>query len=308
VLGGTNLNLDLALDVAYAVKTLIYPQLELTGFTSADEANAQWDAASQAVAAAAKRADAESISDLFAIAAIADAPTRTQDYDGSTVSSQVKAIVQSIINALGYGTWGRYDIEQRVGGNPSQNAGVDYTERIGTTYKAIIGDQLGRITSALAAGTRIHADSQARAKADQLGNPTGAIQRPTITMHTEYDPLVIVQNENVFAQRAAANIKSGGLVQLFTGPPDKYKSPAPYGAGHCNFTTTEFLGTIDLVDKWVRLGVYAGPRGVWNALNFTVDNTATGKNTPATIAAGTATTGYDQNYAPSPWPAKSGGS
>ena len=52
VLGGTNLNLDLALDVAYAVKTLIYPQLKLTGFASNDEAVANWEGAPKAIVAA----------------------------------------------------------------------------------------------------------------------------------------------------------------------------------------------------------------------------------------------------------------
>ena len=51
-LGGTNLNLDLALDVAYAVKTLIDPELKLTGFASNDEANANWEGAYKAITAA----------------------------------------------------------------------------------------------------------------------------------------------------------------------------------------------------------------------------------------------------------------
>ena len=52
VLGGTNLNLDLALDVAYAVKTLIYPELKLTGFASNDEAVKNWQGAFDAISAA----------------------------------------------------------------------------------------------------------------------------------------------------------------------------------------------------------------------------------------------------------------
>ena len=51
-LAGTNLNLDLALDVAYSVKTLFYPPLKLSGFTSAEEAVNAWTASSQAIAAA----------------------------------------------------------------------------------------------------------------------------------------------------------------------------------------------------------------------------------------------------------------
>ena len=34
---------------------------------------------------------------------------------------------ESTLTALGYGTFGRYEIEQRVGGNPSWNTGVDYS-------------------------------------------------------------------------------------------------------------------------------------------------------------------------------------
>jgi pimeloyl-ACP methyl ester carboxylesterase len=302
VLGGTNLNLDLALDVAYAVKALIYPTMKLTGYASVDEAVAQWQAAAKAMVVAATKADAEGIADIFAIASIAGAPGKTDKFDGSGITSTVSATVQALVEALGYGTWGRYEIEQRTGGNPSQNTDVDYAARIGEQAKPLIGNQLTRIAAALAAGQRVTADAAARAKADTLGNPTGSIDRPTITMHTEDDPLVLVQNENVFAGRVRANAVGGQLVQLFTGPPTKY-AKAPYGAGHCNFTKQELVGVIDLLDNWVRYGVYAGPGAVADAFNYSVDNTDTERNTPKTIAAGTATTGYDPNYAPAAWPA-----
>ena len=55
---------------------------------------------------------------ILLTAALVDAPTKTQTYDGSTVESQVRARAESILTALGYGTYGRYEIEQRVGGNP----------------------------------------------------------------------------------------------------------------------------------------------------------------------------------------------
>ena len=306
VLGGTNLNLDLALDVAYAVKTLIYPKFKLTGFASVDEAVAEWEAASKALVATATKGDAASIADLFAIAAIAGAPAKTDLFDGSTVVSTVSATVQAIVVALGYGTWGRYDIEQRTGGNPSQNVGVDYSARIAANPQPLIGDQAARIESALAAAPRISADPAARAKAATMGDPTGSIQRPTITLHTEDDPLVLVQNENVFAARVRAHATDGQLVQLFTAPPDKYTS-APYGAGHCNFTKVEYLGVIDLLNNWVRYGVYAGPGAVASAFDYSINNADTGKNTPKKVSAGTASTGYDPNYAPPAWPAGASG-
>ena len=96
------------------------------------------------------------------------------------------------------------------------------------------------------------------------GNPSGEIHSPTITMHTKSDPLVIVQNESLFEERynaaVAANKASGGLVQLYTVAPTTYPedSGAPYGAGHCNFTNQSRIAVIDLLNRWVRNGVYPG--------------------------------------------------
>jgi pimeloyl-ACP methyl ester carboxylesterase len=308
VLGGTNLNLDLALDVAYAVKTLIYPPLQLTGFTSQEDAVAQWRAASRAVVAKATNGGAAGIADLLVIADLAGAASKTDKFDGHDTTSIGQAYAQGIITALGYGTWGRYDIEQRVGGNPSQNTGVNYSARLSdaerTAVDTIAPGQLDRILATLNAGTRVSADQAARAEADQLGNPTGDIQRPTITLHTENDPLVLVQNEHVFAERVSARPNATGqLVQLFTGPPTRY-STAPYGAGHCNFTSTELLGVVTLLDNWVRYGQYAGPGAVAKVLDYSVNDADTSaKSTPAKQENGTAETGYDPAFVPEPWPA-----
>jgi pimeloyl-ACP methyl ester carboxylesterase len=307
VLGGTNLNLDLALDVAYAVKTLIYPPLQLTEFASEADSVAQWQAASQAVVAKASQGGAAGIADLLVIADLAGAPSKTDKYDGHDTTSIGQAYAQSIITALGYGTWGRYDIEQRVGGNPSQNVGVNYATRLSdadrTAIDTVAPGQLNGILAKLEAGTRVSADEAARAKADQLGNPTGDIQHPTITMHTENDQLVLVQNENVFAQRVSQQPDAKGqLVQLFTAPPSRYAT-APYGAGHCNFTTTELVGVMTLLDNWVRYGQYAGPGAAAKVFDYSVDNADASANTPDKQANGTAETGYDPVFVPGPWPA-----
>lgn len=303
-LSGTNMTFDLALDVAYAVKVLIDPKLQLTGFASAQAAVRQWDQVTQALVNAASRGTTKDITNLFAIAAIGGLPTKTDMFDGANLTTQVEAIVQSIVLTLATSTYERYDLERRVAGNPSQNTGVDYAKRIGTTYDYIIGKQKQRISNALAAGTRVSADPSARAAADKLGDPTGRLRRPTITLHTEFDPQFIVQNERVFAERAQQQNGAGLLVQLFTGPPAKY-SQAPYGAGNCNFTDTEYQAVVELLNKWVRLGVYAGPLGVADAFDYSIDVTAKGGNNPTTIKNGTATTGYDANYAPASWPGSS---
>jgi pimeloyl-ACP methyl ester carboxylesterase len=287
VLGGSNLNLDLALDVTYAIKTLIYPPLKLTGYASYDEAVAQFQAAYQAILAATKSLQV-GVPKLLLIAALTDAPTQTMRFDGSTPESQVGAVVEALVTAMGYGTFGRWEIEQRVGGNPSGNVGAQYGQRVTASERALIEtlapNSVDRNLSTLDRGSRVAADPAARAAFDRLGNPTGDITVPTITMHTKADPLVLVQNETVFRQRVqAAKDRTGDLVQLYTVAPASYQGQAPYGAGHCNFTTAERVGMIALLDGWVRKGTYPATGAISTAFN--------------------GDPGVNPTYTPGPWPA-----
>ena len=292
VLGGGNLNLDLALDVAYAVKTLIYPDLKLTGFASHDEAVANWQGAYDAIT----KAGADLTNGVPAIlltAALVDAPTQTKTYDGATIESQVRARAEAILTALGYGTYGRYEIEQRVGGNASGNDGTDYSARVSDAERSLIetvsSGATDELLAKLDAGERVTADPAARKAFDTMGNPTGDLQDPTVTLHTSADPLVLVQNEAVFKDRVyAAKGRIGDLMQIYTTPPASYPQDtgAPYGAGHCNFTTSQRVGLIDLLDGWVRDGRVPGAAAVTAA--FPGDDSVT------------------TAYIPTPWPAATG--
>ena len=288
VLGGSNLNLDMALDIAFVVKTLIHPRLKLTGYASYEEAVQNFRGAYDAILAATKSVQI-GVPKLLLGAAVTDAPTQTARFDGSTPTSRVSAIVEALVTGLGYGTVGRWEIEQRVGGNPSGNAGVDYSARVSAEERALLetvsAGSTDRLLGQLAGTTqRVAPDDAARAAFDTLGNPTGKLTVPTITLHTKADPLVLVQNETVFRQRVlASRDRSGDLVQLYTVAPATYPAPAPYGAGHCNFTVPERIGVITLLDGWVRGGVY--PAG------------------PAVDAAFSGDKGISKAYAPGPWPA-----
>jgi pimeloyl-ACP methyl ester carboxylesterase len=291
VLAGPNKNLDLALDVAYAIKTLIYPQLKLTGYSSYNEAVANWEGAAKAIVAAGADT-AHGVPKILLVAALAGAPSQTATYDGSTITSQVEAYAESVLTALGYGTFGRFEIEQRIGGNPSQNTGVDYSTRISAAQRSLIDTvspgATDTLLAELAAGQRVSADQAARDKLAATGTPTGDIVRPTLTFHTKSDPLVLSQNETVFASEVQANPKANGdLVQLYTVPPATYPTTvgAPYGAGHCNFTAVSRLAAVALMQNWVRNGVYPGTAAIADAM-------------------GTAS-GYDPVYRPGPWPAGS---
>jgi pimeloyl-ACP methyl ester carboxylesterase len=291
VLGGLNLNLDLALDLEYAVKTLIYPEMQVTGFASHTAAVQTFQEAQKRILAAARDLK-NGVPKLLTIAAITDGPAKTGRFDGSTPTSQVSALVEAMLTGLGYATFGRYEIEQRVGGNPSTNTEADYGKRVTaaerTLSETISPGAMDRALAALAAGERIAADPDARDAADALGSPTGDLQDKTMTMHTVYDPLVLVQNEKVFGDLVnKSSRRKSDLVQVFIQPPPKYAAPAPYGAGHCNFTVNDRVGLIRALDEWVRNGVYPAAPNISRAMQ--------------------GSKGFNPGYLPPPWPATASG-
>ena len=125
------------------------------------------------------------------------------------------AAVETLQTALTYGTVGRYDIEQRVDGNPSTNVKVDYRNR-GTPVPIERFTAYGFSPGLLNAyaqtiqtyGARVTAKKSARHAAYGLGSPTGVLSDPTVTMYTQYDPLVILQNEAVFSDKVTKAGKS----------------------------------------------------------------------------------------------------
>lgn len=292
-LAGVVPNMNLALDVSYAVKTLIDPQLKLTGYASYDEAVKAWQGAITKLVAAASDTAGGGTAKVLYVADVVDAPSQTETFDGSTVTSRVKATAEALATALGYATFARYDLEQRFGGNPSGNVGVDYSTRISADEAQLIDSvtpgSVARFDALMAAGQRIAPDPQALASALATGgDPKGTVTAPTITLHTAADPLVLVQNESFFRSRfekaQAAGKATGDLVQLYTVAPSTYpeKPGAPYGAGHCNFTSQSRVAVIDLLTTWVQQGVYPGQAAIGTAM-------------------GTAS-GWAPDYQPGPWP------
>jgi len=270
-LAGPNYNFDAALDVAFAVKALIDPQLKLTGYATDAEAASYWQQASAAVQKAAADTAGGGTAKVLFIASLVDAPTATATYDGHDLVSQVKARVEALLTALAFGTSGRYELEQRVGGDPSDNTEADYDSRIDAAEASTIslaGGNVASLEKVLDAAPRITADQQARDAIEKLGDTTGALTAPTLTLHTEADPLVLVQNETVFAGRVADKQQTGRLVQLYIAPPASYSetTKAPYGAGHCNFSDEQRVGLVTALDNWVRRDVYPTQVGLAPAL------------------------------------------
>ncbi|MCU1623931.1 MAG: hypothetical protein JWL79_2776 [Frankiales bacterium] len=258
---GTTENLDGALAIAYLVKTLIDPALKISGYASQAEAVAAFEQAQKAVIAAAKDVAGGGTAKVVAIATIGRLASQTRTYDGHDAVSGISAKVEDILTAMGFATFGQQEFAARVGGQGLDITGFDFgtgvTADDRSTVKSYGGD-LDAMLGQLAAGTRPAVDPSARAQAKAQGETTGNVSHPTVTLHDEQDPLVVPQNERVLGDRFSAQGKLANLTQLFTKPPATYTT-APYGAGHCNFTATEELGLVSMLDSWVRTGVRATP-------------------------------------------------
>lgn len=286
-------NMDIALDVSYAVKTLIYPEMKLTGYATYEESVANWTEAVKRLVAAASDTAGGGTAKVLYIAALIDAPSQTKTFDGSTVEAKVKATVEALATGLGYATFARYDLEQRFGGNPSGNVNVDYAARISASEKSLIDavtpGGFEQFSGLLQAGSRVIADPAALAKAlAEGGDPKGTITKPEITLHTASDPLVLSQNQSFLRARYDAALKAGtataDLVQLFTVAPTTYpETPgAPFGAGHCNFTSQSQVAVINQLTNWVQNGVFPGTAGVEAAMGTQ--------------------SGFSAAWSPGPWP------
>ena len=165
---GPNLNFDAALDVAYATKALIDPTLKLTGYSSQADAVANWTHAAKLVEAAAADTTHGGTGKVLFIAALVNAPTKTRTFDGADIVSQVKANVESLLTALAFGTAGRYEVEQRLGGDPSGNVTANYRDRIDSSEASLINTVGGHVTAYEASVDRAAAGGARRGRAGEV--------------------------------------------------------------------------------------------------------------------------------------------
>ena len=130
----------------------------------------------------------------------------------------------------------RAELEFRAGGNPSSNAGVDYRrqfdrsvnrDEVRALYQEA-GLSLDADLDTLNDTARITADPQSLRYLEHNIIFDGRIHIPVLTMHTEGDGLVSVENESAYKQvvREAGNIEF--LRESFV-----------HRAGHCAFTPAE---------------------------------------------------------------------
>jgi hypothetical protein len=286
LLAGLNPNMDLALDAAVGVKALLDPELKLTGYTTVKQARKAYDRAMKSVTDAALDPTGAGLTKLQVIAAAAEIPTQTRTAEGTTLDQQRIAIVENLSRVLARTTLERFRVEEQVGGNPSTNVGVNYGARVTTEEAALIDAMAGQegatlaLLQQMAALPPVAADPAARTAADAQYPPPATLTKPNLTLHTAVDPVAILANESLFGQAAAE--ASGQDIRWLninvSNPPSPYPADgvAPYGAGHCSFTGTSLVGTVQILDDWVRLGRF--PTWAGNTVAFGVPSGFAGPN------------------------------
>ena len=75
-------------------------------------------------------------------------------------------------------------------------------------------------------------------------DPTGEVPIPVVTLHTIGDGLVIVENENAYAQTLREAGTRGNLFRAYTN-----------ADGHCAFSGSEFLAGFKALVDWVQTNV-----------------------------------------------------
>jgi hypothetical protein len=268
VLAGVNPNFDLGLDLALVIRELLDPELPVGDLVNYETLMTQFQDSAQRIVDAADAKRPEDNLRLLLAATLVGAPTQTQRQDGSTVRSVVEASAEGILAGLAFATVAQQELQTRLGGNPSTNLESTFRDRLSAedrerleAYASELGipdgpQLLNRWLNLLETAPRTAADASARSLASDLGAPTGNLRQPTLVVHTKADPLVIVENLSWFAQRAVQEGAQDLLQTVVIEPPTRYPATpgAPYGAGHCTFTSAQRLAAVAAVDAWVRTG------------------------------------------------------
>ena len=162
----------------------------------------------------------------------------------------------------------RAELESRAGGPVAENIGRVYTlTQQDKEALAAMGISAGLLLDQMNL-MKYAAERSARNYASRYVNPSGLLDRPVITMHTEGDPVATPSNEGAYRATVEQQGNEDLLLQQFV----------PKGA-HCTFTSAQELAGIDAMVEWLKTGIRPDP-----AIFF-----------PTTL-------GFDPFYVPPPWP------
>ena len=160
-------------------------------------------------------------------------------------------------NVFGRGPVAMADLEQRAGGNPLWNVGVDYARQLARSSQRDVvrrayrdaGLDLRADLAQLAAAPRIAPDPGAVQYMKRFGIPRGATPVPVISLHTTGDGGAPPDQERWYAEQVRRN-----------GDPDRLRQVYVDRGGHCSFNAAEEVVTLRALltkidtGRWPNLG------------------------------------------------------
>ena len=233
------------LDGLFVLRTFLAPDVDLVHvsdpFAAIDTMRAALEAAQQTPEGRARIALAAAVADVPGWIG-ADNPRP----DPADVATQEAAQFQHFQTLLLFGLALRADMEARAGGNPSSNVGVDYAALLrrsnGRREVRDLYEQAGLDLHAdlatLAAAPRITADKAAVEYATANVAFDGELRDPLVTLHTNGDELVVVEQEQAYRATVRAAGRSALVRQVFT-----------ERAGHCTFTPAEMIAALQQLER-----------------------------------------------------------
>lgn len=254
--GGIDLH-NYQLDGSHAIARLLLAgqQVTLVHFTDPAEAFATSDrmvaALDQAQTSPAGRARNALITALFQEPAWVPGQPEPTDIEARQAGryQNLRAILPFIL-------FGRYDMEQSAGGNPTWNKGVDYGRQLAASgllpevarlYRQA-GADLHADLNLLTRSANVTADPAAYRWMRETSTLTGRLAMPVLTLHTTADGLVPVQHQEEYAQDVHDSGSAALLRQAYADH-----------TGHCAFTTAELVAAVVTMETRI-------DTGHWNAL------------------------------------------
>jgi Prolyl oligopeptidase family len=243
------------LDSAFAFQTLLAPHsgLQLVDITdplgNLTVANSVLYAAQQTPQGRARLALVAALADVPGWITTGQPPPPPTDY----VTQEVNQYGWLAGADFPFTFYYRAELEGRAGGNPSFNTGVDYVTQLNQSADAqevrALYQQanldLNADLQALNTSSRVAANPSSLTYLEQNIDLYRPARVPVLTLHTEADGLVAVQDESAY--RAINGPVSPYLRQLYI-----------RRAGHCAFTSPEILAAMQALLRRVDTQVWSG--------------------------------------------------
>jgi hypothetical protein len=141
------------------------------------------------------------------------------------------------------------ELERRAGGPVMPNLTHSYSlTPAEQAYLASLGVDAAPLLAAMNGRRNISAPASSRNYVEHYAEFSGKIKKPVITLHTEIDGLVPVSHESAYRETVEGAGRSDLLFQVHTA-----------AVGHCAFNATQYVATVNALDRWVDSGARPTP-------------------------------------------------